>query len=116
MNERRSGRENFQLWQEELRHNLASCARILEPVYVEYDETFTVSQAQLEGLRAEGDEIDLYLVRYRVPGIDGLGKPVSMIDTSCTAVDVVAFTMTEVCLLIWPMIMKNTISCWFISR
>lgn len=90
-NERRSGRESFLLWQEELRRNLAPCARMLEPVYVEYDETFTVSQKQLERLEAEGNEIDLYLVRYRVPGIDRLGKPVSMIDTSCTAVDVVAF-------------------------
>ncbi len=91
INERRSGKENATLWQEELRQNLASCARILEPVYLEYDETFTVSQEQLDLLRKEGDEIDLYLVRYRVPGIDGLGKPISMIDTSCTAVDVVAF-------------------------
>lgn len=87
----RAGKEQFKVWTKELRKNLDSCANILEPVYLEFDESFVVSEQEMDKLRADADEVDIFLITYRVPGIEQFNKPISMINLGPTPVDIVAF-------------------------
>ena len=66
----RTGREQFKVWKEEIKKNISSdYANILEPVYIEFDEKFIVPDTEMEKLKADAYETDLYLITYRVPGI-----------------------------------------------
>ena len=93
--ERRAGREQFKIWAEELKKELGACADILEPVYLEYDESFTVRDSEFEKLEGDIANVDLFLITYRVPGIEKFHKPVSMIDRGPTPIDVVGFYRSE---------------------
>ena len=90
--ERRAGKEQFKIWSDELKANIDSTrCNLLEPIYLEYDESFVVPDVEFEKLRKENHLVDIYLITYRVPGIERLGKPVSMINLGPTPIDVVGF-------------------------
>ncbi len=93
--ERRAGKEQFLVWQERIRRELSSSARILEPVYIEYDESFYVPDAELAKLEADIAQVDLFLMTYRVPGIEKFHKPMSLIDRGPSAIDIVGFYRSE---------------------
>ena len=90
--ERRAGKEQFKIWFDELKANIDSTrCNLLEPIYLEYDESFVVPETEFSKLRKENHLVDIYLITYRVPGIERLGKPVSMINLGPTPIDVVGF-------------------------
>lgn len=73
----RSGKENFKRWAKGLREGLCSCANVMEPFYLEFDESFTVPDHTFDELAKDAHEVDIYLMNYRVPGIERFGKAVS---------------------------------------
>ena len=90
--ERRTGREQCKLWYKQLKENIsAEYANVLDPVYIEYIENFFVSDEQLDQLKPDLEETDIFLISYRVPGLERLGKPVSMINRGPTPIDLGAY-------------------------
>ena len=88
----RTGREQFKLWCQELKSNLDQTrCQILEPVYLEFDESFLVRDKEFAKLEKENHLVDLYLITYRIPGLERLNKPVSMIDLGPTPLDVIGY-------------------------
>ena len=78
--ESRAGKEEFKNWKKTVVEGICAEANVLEPLYIEYDETFYVSDEKLHELAPNPSEVDLFLITYRVPGIERLGIPVSMIN------------------------------------
>lgn len=90
--ERRAGKEQYQIWYDELKANLdLTRCNLMEPAYIEFDESFTVSDTEFDKLLPQNHEVDLYLITYRVPGIERLGKPISMINLGPTPIDLVGY-------------------------
>lgn len=90
--EKRTGREQCKIWYEQLKENISSeYANLLEPEYIEFYENFYVSDEQFAALNADIEETDIFLMTYRVPGIERLGKPMSMINRGPTPVDLGAY-------------------------
>ena len=87
----RVGKEQFKVWEKELRDHIGNYANIMEPVYLEFDETFVVSEQEFAKLDQDAHEVDLYLITYRVPGIERYKKAVSMINLGPTPIDLVGF-------------------------
>ena len=79
--ERRVGKEQFKIWYQELQNNLdLTRCNLMDPVYMEFDESFVMRDSEFDKLMPENHQVDLYLITYRVPGIERLNKPVSMIN------------------------------------
>ena len=92
VNEAKIGREQFKIWSRELDNNLnKKYAEILPPVYLEYDESLVVREEQFTKLESDAHKVDLYLITYRVPGIERFGKAISMISHAPTPLDLVGF-------------------------
>ncbi len=90
--ERRVGKEQFKIWYEELKANIDTTrCNIMEPVYMEFDESFVMRDSEFDKLIPENHEVDLYLLTYRVPGIERLNKPISMINLGPTPIDLVGY-------------------------
>lgn len=90
--ERRMGIEGVKRYKEELEKNLdLRYCNILEPVYVEWDESFVVRDAEMNKLLADIADTDVFLMTYRVPGIERFGKSISMISAGPTPLDIVGF-------------------------
>ena len=90
--ERRAGLEQFSLLKKRLEENLdLRFCRVMEPTYMEWDESFVIPEREMDKLKADADEVDVYLLNYRVPGIERFGKSVSMIDNGPTPLDVMGF-------------------------
>ena len=89
--ESRAGREQCRVWAEALRKNLAGCANVLQPAYIEYPESFYVSDESFDLLKPDLEETDIFLISYRLPGLERLGKPMSMINNGPAPVDLGAF-------------------------
>lgn len=88
----RTGKEQFKVWRQELENNIdPRYAQLLEPVYLEFDEKFVVPDAELDKLVPDQGQTDLYLITYRVPGIERMGKPVTMIGAGPTPLDIVPY-------------------------
>jgi predicted RNA binding protein with dsRBD fold (UPF0201 family) len=85
------GREQFQLWIKQLNKNLSKSVHILEPVYITFDETYVVPEKEFEKVDKDINEVDLFLLTYRVPGIERFKKPVTMISLGPTSIDIVGF-------------------------
>ncbi|MBN2395550.1 MAG: hypothetical protein JXC36_03685 [Candidatus Atribacteria bacterium] len=85
------GKEQFQLWMKELNENLCNSVNTLEPVTIRFDETYVVPEKEFEKLDQDINEVDLFLITYRVPGIEKFKKPVAMISLGPTPIDVVGF-------------------------
>ena len=89
--EQRVGREQVRVWGEALKKNLAGCANVLEPAYIEYTESFYIPDESFDVLKDDLDEVDIFLISYRLPGLERLGKPISMINNGPAPVDLGAF-------------------------
>ena len=90
--ERKAAKEQFGTWYDELKGNIdTSRCNIMEPVYIEYDESFVVSDREFDKLIPDSHEADIYLITYRVPGIERLNKPISMINLGPTPIDLVGY-------------------------
>ncbi len=88
----RTGREQCKIWHKQLLENIDSeYANVLEPVYIEYIENFYVSDEQLDKLKPDLQDTDIFLISYRVPGLERLGKPISMINRGPTPIDLGAY-------------------------
>jgi len=88
----RTGKEQFKLWKKELMDNIDSkYANVLEPVYMQFDEKFVVPQKELDKVKEDNQETDLFLITYRVPGLDIFQKPVTMINKGPTPLDVIPY-------------------------
>ena len=93
--EKRAGLEQFSMLKERLEANLdLRFCHIMDPVYIEWDESFVVRDEQLDQLNKDIADVDVFLINYRVPGIEKFGKTISMIDISPTSLDLVAFYRT----------------------
>lgn len=89
--ESRVGREQCKEWVSQLQQNLAPCAHMLEPAYIEYSESFYVSDESLSVLLPDLNDVDIFLISYRLPGLERLNKPMSMINNGPAPVDLGAF-------------------------
>lgn len=90
--ERRVGKEQFKIWYDELKDNLdLTRCNLMEPAYMEFDESFVMRDSEFEKLMPQNHEVDLYLITYRVPGIERLNKPVSMINLGPTPIDLIGY-------------------------
>ena len=90
--EKKTAKEQFEIWGKELAANIDQTrCNILDPVYIEFNESFVVSDEEFEKLIPTNHEVDLYLITYRVPGIERLNKPISMINLGPTPIDLVGY-------------------------
>ena len=90
--EKRLGQEQFKIWYDELKANIDQTrCNIMEPVYIEFNESFVVRDTEFEKLLPENHMVDLYLITYRVPGIERLNKPISMINLGPTPIDLIGY-------------------------
>jgi L-fucose isomerase-like protein len=87
------GKEQFEIWKKVLQENIdSSYANVLEPVYLEYPETFVVPDHEFKKLENDAFETDLFLITYRVPGlVERFNKPICMINLGPTPIDLVAY-------------------------
>jgi hypothetical protein len=88
--ERRTAKESLKRFQH-MMEGLSPEARLLDPAYMEYGEDFTVPEEEFEKLEGDIDDVDIFLLSYRVPGIERYGKPVAMIGKGITNVDIAAY-------------------------
>ncbi len=70
-------------------------ARVLDTEYIEYGEAFTVSPEAFKDIEKELEDIDLFLLSYRVPGIERYGKPIAMVGRGITNVDIAAYLRNQ---------------------
>ena len=89
--ERAGAKKAFQKFQEDSRRTLSTDARLLEPVYIEYGEDFVVSEKEFKKLEPDLQNVDLFLLSYRVPGIERYKKPAAMMGRGITNVDIAAY-------------------------
>lgn len=87
----RTGREQYKIWGKMMQENIKGHCEVLDPIYIEYDESFVVKDTELEKLQEDITKVDLFLISYRVPGIEALGKPIVMINRGPTPIDLVGF-------------------------
>ena len=93
--EMRTGREMYKLWGARMKENIKGHCNVMDPVYVEFDESFVVKDSEFDKLRALLPEVDLFVISYRIPGIEDLGKPIAMINRSPTPIDLVGLYRDE---------------------
>lgn len=89
--ERSKSMKAFAKFQEDVKENISPEANILKPIYVEYDESFIVKEEEFKKLEEDINDVDLFLLSYRVPGIERYRKPIAMIGKGVTNVDVAAY-------------------------
>ena len=90
--ERRTGREQCKIWYKQLCENInPEYANVLEPVYIEFIENFYISDEQFDLLKKDLVDTDIFLMTYRVPGLERLDKPMSMINRGPTPIDLGAY-------------------------
>jgi len=91
-NERRRAKERFENFVKEVEENInKEDAELLEPVYIEYFEDFIVKESELKKLENDLERTDLFLIGFRVPGIERYKKPVAMLGQGITNVDISAY-------------------------
>ncbi len=89
--EQRVGREQCKVWSEQLKNKLGEHVNVLEPAYIEYPESFYVSDESFSVLYKDLTEVDIFLISYRLPGLERFNKPISMINNGPAPVDLGAF-------------------------
>jgi len=89
--ESRVGREQCRVWADTLRSQIGNCANVLEPAYIEYPESFYVSDESFAVLLPDLNDVDIFLISYRLPGLERMGKPMSMINNGPAPADLGAF-------------------------
>lgn len=90
--EKRTGREQCDVWYKQLKENISSdYANVLEPAYIEFCENFYISDEQFEQLKGDLAQTDIFLMTYRVSGLERFDKPMSMINRGPTPIDIGAY-------------------------
>ena len=91
--EKAGAKKEFKEFQEELRRNIPSEAKFLEPVYMEYGEDFVVSEKYFKKLEPDLQDTDLFLLTDRTPGpgIARYRKPIAYVDRGDSNVDLSAY-------------------------
>ena len=89
--ERERAKESFNRLKGDLKKVLSEDAEILEPTYIEYGEDFAIPDNELKKLETDLENVDLFLLSYRVPGIEEYNKPVAMVGKGVSNVDVAAY-------------------------
>ncbi len=88
----RTGIEQCSIWHKQLLKNISSeYANVLEPAYIEYTENFYISDEKFEVLNKDLEKTDLFLISYRVPGLERYNIPISMINRGPTPIDIGAY-------------------------
>lgn len=90
--EMRVGREQVNIWYKNVCENIDTrYANVLEPAYIEYPESFYISDETFSCLEKDINDVDIFLFTYRLPGIEKFHKPMSMINNGPAPVDLGAF-------------------------
>ncbi len=89
--ERERSKKAFDNIKENLVEVLSGDAEILDPAYIEYGESFVIPDSRLKTLEPELQQVDLFLLLSRVPGIERYNKPIAMVGKGVTNVDVAAY-------------------------
>lgn len=88
--ERNNANINCDLFVESIQKKLTKEGVMLKPVSVEYPEGDIITQKDWRKLDADVSDVDLFLITYRVPGIERYKKPVAMMSSGITNVDIAA--------------------------
>ncbi len=75
----------------ELKNNVCEDALILEPEKIEYAEGDIIDDKYWEKIDEQIENIDIFRIEYRVPGLEKYKKPVAMVGKGITNVDVAAY-------------------------
>ena len=88
----RTGREQVNVWYKQLLDNIDTrYANVMEPAYIEYPESFYISDETFSVLNKDLTDVDIFIFTYRLPGIERFHKPMSMINNGPAPVDLGAF-------------------------
>jgi len=93
--ERERSKESFDDIKENLVEVLSGDAEILDPAYIEYGESLVIPDSRLKTLEPELQQVDLFLLLSRVPGIERYDKPIAMVGKGVTNVDVAAYLRSK---------------------
>ncbi len=75
----------------QLRDNVCEDARILDPEKAQFSEGDIIPDEFWEKIDEQIDHIDLFIIEYRVPGLERYKKPIAMLGKGITNVDVAAY-------------------------
>jgi len=89
--ERQSNVKQCEDLMENLRNMNNPNAEILEPVLVEYPEGDQIEPEFFQSLEKDLHDIDLFVITYRVPGLEENKKPVAMVGRGVVNVDIAAY-------------------------
>ncbi len=90
--EMRTGLEQAQIWYKNFCKNIDTrYANVLPLAYIEYPESFYISDEKFSVLKEDLNETDIFIFTYRLPGIERLHKPMSMINNGPAPVDLGAY-------------------------
>ncbi len=74
-----------------IEENLTDEGHMLDPAFITFHEGDVISDADWKKLEADLDQTDVFLITYRVPGIEKYKKPVMMLGEGITNVDIAAY-------------------------
>jgi len=83
-------KNDFNKWAKSVKKNLCDKADMLQPTYIQYAGDHRIAAKDWTELEKEKKDTDLFLVNYRVPGIEKYNKPVAPLGNSCAALDITA--------------------------
>ena len=83
-------RNSFGKWGESIKTNLCNKAVMLHPAYIQYAGDHKIDLHYWTELEKDIKETDLFLIYYRVPGIEKYNKPVVQLGNTCASLDVPA--------------------------
>lgn len=74
-----------------IEENLTPEGHMLDPAFITFHEGDVISDTDWKKLEADLDKTDVFLITYRVPGIEKYEKPVMMLGEGITNVDIAAY-------------------------
>lgn len=83
-------RNDFEKWVESIKKNLCDKAILLQPNFIQYAGDHRIGSEYWTKLEKDLKDTDLFLIHYRVPGIEKYDKPVAQLGNSCASLDVPA--------------------------
>ena len=81
---------SFDKWVKSVKKNLCDKAVMLQPTYIQYAGDHRIEDQYWTNIKKDLKDTDLFLVHYRVPGIEKFDKPVAQVSNSCASLDVTA--------------------------
>ncbi len=83
-------KNSFNKWVESVKKNLCDKAIMLQPTYVQYAGDHRIDPKYWTEVEKDLKDTDLFLVNYRVPGIEKFNKPVAILGNACASLDIPA--------------------------